>query len=140
MPRAVESIDGRARQTSTKKTNCGVYININVDACTGEWLCRVGCCQRLWFSLVTLYSVCFAAEARVTTSSHLHNHGLASPDTQAIVVQQELSVALLHSIQEWAQCGLVMTAIRQLVQLELGVPFLSGDNKKKVCRCTLTEL
>jgi len=81
-----------------------------------------------------------AAEARVTTSSHLHNHGLASPDTQAIVVQQELSVALLHSIQEWAQCGLVMTAIRQLVQLELGVPFLSGDNKKKVCRCTLTEL
>ena len=37
-PRAVQSIDGRARQTSTKKTNCGVYININVDACTGEWL------------------------------------------------------------------------------------------------------
>ena len=55
-PRTVESIDERARQTSTKKTNCGVYINVNVDACTGEWLFGVGCCQRLWFSLVTLYS------------------------------------------------------------------------------------
>jgi hypothetical protein len=56
--RAVESIavEGRARQTSTKKTNCGVYINVNVDACTGKWLCRVGSCQRLWSSLVTLYS------------------------------------------------------------------------------------
>ena len=56
--RPVESIavGGKARQTSTKKTNCGVYININVDACTGEWLFGVGCCQRLWFSLVTLYS------------------------------------------------------------------------------------
>ena len=81
-----------------------------------------------------------AAEARVTTSSHLHNHALASPDTQAIVVQQELSVALLHSIQEWAQCGLATTAIRQLVQLELGVPFLSSDTRKEVRWCTLTEL
>ena len=41
-PRAVETIavGGRARQTSTKKTNCGVYVNINVDAHSGEWLCR----------------------------------------------------------------------------------------------------
>ena len=39
-PRAVENIavEGRARQTSTKKTSCGVYINVNVDAHTGEWL------------------------------------------------------------------------------------------------------
>jgi hypothetical protein len=38
-PRAVESVavEGRPRQTSTKKTNCGVYINVNVDARTGEW-------------------------------------------------------------------------------------------------------
>ena len=42
-PRAVESIavEGRARQTSTKKTDCSVYVNINVDACTGEWPCHV---------------------------------------------------------------------------------------------------
>ena len=38
-PRAVQSI-AVGRQTSTKKTNCGVYININVDAHSGEWLCR----------------------------------------------------------------------------------------------------
>ena len=47
-PRAVQSIDGRARQTSTKKTNCGVYINVNIDACTGEWrLSDVDYSQRL---------------------------------------------------------------------------------------------
>jgi len=80
-------------------------------------------------SLSTLSS---AAEARVTTSSHLHNHALAGADTQAIVVQQELSAALIQSIQGWAQCGLATTAIRQLVQLELGVPFLCSDTKKKV--------
>jgi hypothetical protein len=42
-PRAVESVavEGKPRQTSTKKTNCGVYININVDAHTGMWLTRV---------------------------------------------------------------------------------------------------
>ena len=131
MPRAVQSI-AVGRQTRTKKTNCGVYININVDAHTGEWLSGVGCCQRLWFSLVTLCLVYFAAEARVTTSSHLHNHALASPDTQARVVQQELSAALVSSIQGWTQCGLATTAIRQLVQLELGVPFLCSDTKKKV--------
>ena len=73
-----------------------------------------------------------AAEARVTTSSHLHNHTLAGADTQARVVQQELSPALLQSIQEWARCGLATTAIRQLVQLELGVPFLTSDTKKRV--------
>jgi hypothetical protein len=41
--RAVESIavGGRPRQTNTKKTDCGVYINVNVDARTGEWL---ACC------------------------------------------------------------------------------------------------
>ena len=81
---------------------------------------------------ITLYPVCFAAEARVATSSHLHNHALAGADTQARVVQQELSPALLQSIQEWAQCGLATTAIRQLVQLELGVAFLTSDTKKKV--------
>ena len=46
MPRAVQSIDGRARQTSTKKTNCSVYINVNVDAHSGEWLSGVDWCQR----------------------------------------------------------------------------------------------
>ena len=37
-PRAVESIavGGKARRTSTKKTDCSVYVNINVDALTGE--------------------------------------------------------------------------------------------------------
>jgi hypothetical protein len=77
-------------------------------------------------------TLCSAAEARVTTSSHLHNHALADADTQAIVVQQELSAALVQSIQQWAQCGLATTAIRQLVQLDLGVPFLTSDTKKKV--------
>ena len=76
----------------------------------------------------------------MTTSSHLHNHALAGADTQARVVQQELNPALLQSIQEWAQCGLATTAIRQLVQLELGVPFLTNYTKKKVRWCTLTEL
>jgi hypothetical protein len=76
--------------------------------------------------------VCFAAEARVTTSSHLHNHALAGADTQAVARQQELSTALVSSIHEWAQCGLATTAIRQLVQLELGVPFLSSHTKKQV--------
>ena len=39
-PRAVESIavEERARQTGTKKTDCGVFINVNVEGCTGEWL------------------------------------------------------------------------------------------------------
>ena len=73
-----------------------------------------------------------AAEARVTTSSHMHNHALAKLDTQAVASQQELSAALISSIQEWAQCGLAMTAMRQLVQLELGVPFLTSDTKKQV--------
>ena len=73
-----------------------------------------------------------AAEARVTTSSHQHNHALAGADTQARVLQQEFSAALIERIQEWAQCGLATTAIRQLVQLELGVAFLCSDTKKKV--------
>jgi hypothetical protein len=40
VPRAAESIavEGRARQTGTKKTDCGVFININVEGHTGEWL------------------------------------------------------------------------------------------------------
>jgi hypothetical protein len=71
-------------------------------------------------------------QARVTTSSHLHNHALAALDTQAVSSQQELSAALVNSVQEWAQCGLATTAIRQLVQLELGVPFLTSDTKKRV--------
>ena len=43
-PRAVESIavEGKARQTSTKKTGCGVYINVNVDAHTGDCLASTG--------------------------------------------------------------------------------------------------
>ena len=132
-PRAVETIavGGRARQTSTKKTNCGVYININVDAHTGEWLVNVAYCQSCG-PYPSRSTLCSAAEARVTTSSHLHNHALASASTQAIGVQQELSPALLQSIQEWAKCDLATTAIRQLVQLELGVPFLTSDTKKKV--------
>ena len=73
-----------------------------------------------------------AAEARVTTSSHLHNHALVGADIQAIVVQQKLSAALIQSIQQWAECGLATTAIRQLVQLELGVAFLTSDTRKKV--------
>jgi hypothetical protein len=73
--------------------------------------------------------------ARVTTSSHSHNHALSGPDTQATAVQQELSAALTESIQEWARCGLATTAIRQLVQLELSVPFLTNDTKKKVWYC-----
>ena len=68
----------------------------------------------------------------MTTSSHLHNHGLVGSDIQAIGVQQELSAALIQSVQQWAKCGLATTAIRQLVQLELGVPFLTSDTKKKV--------
>ena len=37
-PRALETIavGSKVRQTSTKKTGCGVYINVNVDAHTGE--------------------------------------------------------------------------------------------------------
>ena len=62
----------------------------------------------------------------------MHNHSLIGADTQATAVQQELSPALLQSIQDWARCGLVTTAIRQLVQLEQGVPFLTSDTKKKV--------
>ena len=68
----------------------------------------------------------------MTTSSHLHNHALAGLETQAIAVQQELSAALIESIQGWARCGLATTAIRQLVQLELGVLFLTSNTKKKV--------
>jgi hypothetical protein len=68
----------------------------------------------------------------VTTSSHLHNHALAALATQGVLSQQELSTALVSSIHEWAQCGLATTAIRQLVQLELGVPFLSSHTKKQV--------
>ena len=39
-PRAVDSIavKGRVHHTSTKKTDCGVYINVNVKGRTGEWL------------------------------------------------------------------------------------------------------
>ena len=68
----------------------------------------------------------------MTTSSHLHNHALASPDTLASLVQQELNPALIQSIQKWAQCCLATTAIRQLVQLELGVLFLTSDTREKV--------
>eukprot|EP00953_Heterococcus_sp_UTEX-ZZ885_P018552 10354-Heterococcus_DN1.PRE.1 len=39
-PRAIDQIavDGAARQTTTKKCDCGVYININVEVQTGECL------------------------------------------------------------------------------------------------------
>ena len=73
----------------------------------------------------------------MTTSSHLHNHFLIGADTQATAVQLELSPALLQSIQDWARCGLATTAIRQLVQLELGVPFLTSNTKKKVRALTM---
>ena len=73
----------------------------------------------------------------MTTSSHLHNHAMAGADTQATAVQLELSPALLQSIQDWARCGLATTAIRQLVQLELGVPFLTSNTKKKVRALTM---
>ena len=79
-----------------------------------------------------------AAEARVTTSSHLHNHALAGLDAQAVTRQQQLSIALVSSIQEWAQCSLATTAMRQLVQLELNVPSLTADTKKKVTYALLT--
>ena len=38
VPRAVESIavEGRARQTSTRKTDCSVFINVNVEGRTGD--------------------------------------------------------------------------------------------------------
>ena len=85
-------------------------------------------------SLLSGLPLCTAGEARVTTSSHLHNHALAGPDTQAAASQQELSAALISSLQEWAQCGLTMTAIRQFVQLEVGVSFLTMETKKKVRR------
>ena len=86
------------------------------------------------YSLLSGLTLCTAAEARVTTSSHLHNHSLAGPDTQAAASQQELSATLVSSIQEWAQCSLTMTAIRQLVQRELSVPFLTMETKSKVRR------
>ena len=66
----------------------------------------------------------------MTTSSHLHNHALAKLDTQAAASQQKLSATLVSSIREWAQCSLTMTAIRQLVQLEVGVSFLTVETKK----------
>ena len=47
-----------------------------------------------------------------------------------VSVQQELSTAPVSNIQEWAQCGLATTAIRQLVQLELKVPFLTADTRE----------
>ena len=56
-------------------------------------------------------------------------------DLQAVAVQQELSPALISNIAEWAQCGLAMTAVRQLVQLELDTPFLTASMKMKV-RCS----
>jgi hypothetical protein len=73
-----------------------------------------------------LWSACLphAAEAHVTTSIHLQNHAL---EARATAVQQELSTALVCSVQEWAQCELATAAIRQLM---LGVPFLTMATKK----------
>ena len=68
----------------------------------------------------------------MTSSIHLHNHGIAGPDAQAAAVQQELSAALMSNIMQCAQCGLAMAAVRQLVQLELGAPFLMAGMKKQV--------
>jgi hypothetical protein len=58
-PRAMESVavGGKARRTSTKKTDCSVYINVNVDAHTSERLPRIDGCQHLWSSSTTLYSM-----------------------------------------------------------------------------------
>ena len=49
-------------------------------------------------------TLCSSAEARVTTSSHLHNHAGWSEYTSN--GWQELSLYLVQSIQEWPQCGL----------------------------------
>jgi hypothetical protein len=72
------------------------------------------------------------AVAWVTTSSHLHNHTLAGHSAQASVVTQQFDGELISSIERWAQCGLATKVIRQLVQLELSVPFLTVEAKKKV--------
>ena len=72
------------------------------------------------------------AEAWVTTSSHLHNHVMAGPNAQVSAVTQQLDGELISSIERWAQCGLATKVIRQLVQLELSVPFLTAEAKKKV--------
>jgi hypothetical protein len=71
-------------------------------------------------------------QAWVTTSSHLHNHALAGHSAQAPAVTQQFNSELISSIERWAQCGLATKVIRQLVQLELGVPFLTAEAKKKV--------
>ena len=71
-PRAVEhiAVGGKARQTSTKKTGCGVYINVNVDAHTGAWLavsCRVSVCS---LYPITLYSVICRRDSRDYVKPH----------------------------------------------------------------------
>eukprot|EP00953_Heterococcus_sp_UTEX-ZZ885_P013144 7514-Heterococcus_DN1.PRE.3 len=38
----------------------------------------------------------------------------------------------LAILKVWAQCGLATAFIRQLVQRELGLPFLTAEAKKKV--------
>ena len=40
----VSSVDGGGRQTTTKKSDCRVYINVNVNSRTGE--CSVACRPR----------------------------------------------------------------------------------------------
>ena len=68
----------------------------------------------------------------MTTYAHLHKHGVASPDAQAVAVQHELSTTLVSNIEHWAKAGLTIITIRQLAQLELGVPFLTAALKKNV--------
>jgi len=45
----VRSVDGGGRQTTTKKSDCGVYINVNVNSRTGERsiVCRPRCAAEL---------------------------------------------------------------------------------------------
>ena len=76
----------------------------------------------------------------MTTSAHLHNYGVAGPDAQAVAVQQELSTALVSNIEHWAKAGWAITAIRQLAQLELGVPLLTAALKKVRASCSPAAL
>jgi hypothetical protein len=112
---------GFSSTSTLKVTQVSGWLHVDVHA-----VCSTFTAERVF---AWTYST---GQARVTTSSHLHNHALAALDTQAVSSQQELSAALVNSVQEWAQCGLATTAIRQLVQLELGVPFLTSDTKKRV--------
>ena len=50
-----KSADGVRRQTTTQKSDCGVYINLNVGSLTGE--CAVACFQRCAAELTHAYDL-----------------------------------------------------------------------------------